>query len=164
MSFTICTNIWVCCVQVAMLEHVWFLLSNIHAWAIPLCLQAHLYILWHSITVLYHGKRIFLIPSISQYEHQIAFLSISVLLMIYSTLFVKMLCCAFALQIPCLETFHRQCFSQCILLPLCLSDCRLEGGMPRNSPTSCPKVSPVPVLKGRGQLLGDYAKYIIQHF
>lgn len=56
----------------------------------------------------------------------------------------------FASQIPCLETFHRWCYPQHILLSLCLLDCLLERGKPHNAPSSCPKVSPVPVWKGRG--------------
>lgn len=82
-----------------------FLINNIHASAILLCLQAYLYIPWESITVWYHGKRTFLIPSIGLYEHQIAFHSITVLLMTYSTLFVKMLCCALPRRFPAWRRF-----------------------------------------------------------
>lgn len=105
-SFIGCTNIWVSYVQVAVLEHVWFeiVFSNIHAGAIPLCLQAYLYILWKTIVLLYHGKQTFFTPSMGQYEHQVVFLSINMLLMTYSTLFIKM-CCTLPHRFPAWRYF-----------------------------------------------------------
>ena len=87
-----------------------FLLSNIHARAVPLCLQSYLYIPWESITVVYHGKWTFWMPSIGQYEYEIAFLSRSVLLMTHLTLCVKILCCALPHRFPAWRHFTDDAF------------------------------------------------------
>lgn len=104
-----------------------FLLNNIPAGAIPLCLQVYLYILWESIKVLYHGKETSLIPSIDQYEHQIIFLNVSVLLVTYLTLFVKMLCCALPHRFPAWRHFTDDALPGAFFLCACRIICWKEG-------------------------------------
>lgn len=102
MSFILCTSIHI------PVEDVWFeiisLSNDSHSGAIPYCLQAYFYIVWESIDVMYLGKWAFLISDIGQYEHQIAFLSVTVLLMTYSV-----------------KQWQTHCLSKCCVV-LCLTD------------------------------------------
>lgn len=137
MPFTLCTSI---CAPV---EHVWFeiifLSNDIHT---GYCLQSYFYILWESIVVMYFGKWTFLTSGVGQYEHQIAFLSISVLLMTYSV-----------------KQWQIHCSSKCCVV-LCLAD-SLPGDISQMVLSSVHPSSSVPIGLSPGKREASQQPYLL---
>lgn len=166
MSFTLCRSI---CTPI---EHVWFeiifLSNDKHSGAILHCLQGYFYILWESFVVMYPGKWTFLMPGVCRYEHQIAFLSISVLLMtplsVTNSLFAKLLHCALPHRFPSWRHFtDGAILSASFFLCAYWTVSWKEGSLTTTllPVQKCPQCQ---FGKVEGQFPMDYAKFVLQHF